>query len=99
MKYGSPPRTSNSGRGCSDDATTRTAPAGRPTRPTQADAAAVEPRAMTTTWLVATSTYQPATVEDDTFRRSSEALVARRLDSLHATLRGVAPAARTTSAA
>src|SRR3954469_5813944 len=99
MKEGSRPRTSKSGFGCSDDETTRTDPAATPALWTHAAAFADEPRASTTTWLVATSTYQPATTEDDGRRRSSEALTVRSVDSLRATRRGVAPAARTVSAA
>src|SRR5690348_222029 len=98
MKYGSPPRTSNSGFGRSVDASTRTDPAATPALRTHADAADVE-RARTTTWLVATSTYQPATTDDGGVRRSSDAFVVRSADSLRETRRGVPPAASTTSTA
>ncbi|PSK64749.1 hypothetical protein B0E53_03319 [Micromonospora sp. MH33] len=62
MKYASPPRTSNSGRGASSAVRTRTAPAGTPLASAKRRPAASAPGwATTTTELVGTSTYQPAT--------------------------------------
>src|SRR5690349_15046317 len=83
MKYGSPPRTSNSGRGRSFATTTRTEPAATPDRPSHRLAAETPSGwATTTTWLVDTSTYQPATAAElGAERRSRALLVARSVDS------------------
>src|SRR5215203_1683173 len=78
----------------------RTAAVGTPLAATKARAAAVPPRASTTTELVRTSTYQPGTDATGVLAavRSSPALTASSVAALRVTTVGVAPAALTSAA-
>ncbi len=100
MKYGSAPRTSNSGFG--EAVLTWTVTASRDTPASLANvlAAAVSPGfATTTSLLVVTSTYQPVRPPASARTASSFSLAVTSVCSLRLTMTGTAPAARTVAAA
>src|SRR4051812_25201935 len=99
MKYGSAPRTSNSGFGARLLTFTVTAPVGTPAARANATGSVLAPGCATmTSLLVGASTYQPVRPLADRTFASSLLLAASRSASLRLTSTGTAPAAFTAAA-
>src|SRR4051794_11614587 len=100
MKYGSAPRTSNSGFGLASLVVTVTVELDTPASRASVFAAPVLPGlATTTSLLVATSTYQPVIPAASERTESSFSLAVTSVCSLRLTRTGSAPALRTAAAA